>query len=300
MVVCSSCEVATFKVDLKVDNKMHTNNIVAQRCLQCWLSQLTLPIHGFKNIDSRTSSQLWYWLNMWWCSWLLLMSLTVFLCPVFVLTSQQNTVPLPLFYFLCFSFGSFAVVSVPLPLFRFLCHEKVLRLAIQFSHGWGRPAKEWSDRTKKKGNCCKPTEDPTLCSACARDSRKLRDYRETNLFSILTDFKFEYSMALSFCQPKLWWIILGLDWMGPSKVVTSQWRRSRSIVGRWVTHASVVETLGSKPKIKTKNEKKKTCSSAVQYYLAGKLKQFDKAVWGSYCGSTVAASSSPVAKLQSV
>ena len=102
MVVCSSCEVATLKVDLKVDNKMHTNNIVAQRCLQCWLSQLTLPIHGFKNIDSRTSSQLWYWLNMWWCSWLLLMSLTVFLCPVFVLTSQQNTVPLPLFYFLCF------------------------------------------------------------------------------------------------------------------------------------------------------------------------------------------------------
>ena len=122
MVVCSSCEVATFKVDLKVDNKMHTNNIVAQRCLQCWLSQLTLPIHGFKNIDSRTSSQLWYWLNMWWCSWLLLMSLTVFLCPVFVLTSQQNTVPLPLFYFLCFSFGSFAVVSVPLPLFRLFCH----------------------------------------------------------------------------------------------------------------------------------------------------------------------------------
>ena len=150
MVVCSSCEVATFKVDLKVDNKMHTNNIVAQRCLQCWLSQLTLPIHGFKNIDSRTSSQLWYWLNMWWCSWLLLMSLTVFLCPVFVLTSQQNTVPLPLFYFLCFSFGSFAVVSVPLLLFRFLCHEKVLRLAIQFSHGWGRPAKEWSDRKKKE------------------------------------------------------------------------------------------------------------------------------------------------------
>ena len=72
------------------------------------------------------TSQLWYWLYMWWCSWLLL-SLIVFLCTVLVLTSKQNTVslslfiwlsvPLPLFLFLCFCFRSSGFVSVPLPLF---------------------------------------------------------------------------------------------------------------------------------------------------------------------------------------
>ena len=209
-------------------------------------------------------SQLWYWLYMWWCSWLLLLSLTDFLCPVLVLTCKQDTVPLPLFYI-----GSFVFVSVPLPWespsfgnWNFPC----LRQACK--------GMEWQKGKKRK--CCKPRIQLLLCSACACDSRKLKDYRETNLFSILTDFKLE-SMALSFCQPKLWWIILGLNGMGPSKVVTSQWRRSRSIMGRWVTHASVVETLGPKPKMKRKNLFK---HCPILLGRKTKAKQFDKAVWG--------------------
>ena len=129
-----------------------------------------VPIHGFKNIDSTTATAknitiviLIVHVVMFLvafvvdclplhCIGLVIQAKHCFFVFVYLAFSSFAfvSVPLLLFSFIWICFGSFAFVLLVLPLFRFLCHGKVLRLAIRFSHGWGRRAKEWSDRKEKK------------------------------------------------------------------------------------------------------------------------------------------------------
>ena len=241
-------------------SSMLTEPTKTWRCFQSVVSRILI-----RQQQPRTS-QTWYWLHMWWCSWLCCCSCCWLSSSALCLSWHPSKT---LFLCLCFSF--FASVLVPLPLFRFLCFcfgSFAMRKSFVWQSNFpmveaGLQRNGVTER--KKSKCCKPTEDPTLFSACACDSRKLKDYRETDLFSILTD---SYGATWQFeSQQKTWQICFkfliwhfhlakqNIDesfwvWMGPSKVVTSQWW-SRSIMVCWVTHTIVVvRTLGSEPNVK--------------------------------------------------
>ena len=91
-------------------SSMLTEPTKTWRCFQSVVSRILI-----RQQQPRTS-QTWYWLHMWWCSWLCCCS-CCWLSSSALCSSWHPSKTL----FLCLCFSFFASVLVPLPLFRFLC-----------------------------------------------------------------------------------------------------------------------------------------------------------------------------------